>query len=83
MFSFDLILMDYRMPEVDGCMCTERIRAMKEIQHDIPIIAVTAQIVQGSREKCLEAGMDDFLAKPFTLEELHLKICTWLQKKTE
>jgi CheY-like chemotaxis protein len=83
LFSFDVILMDYRMPEVDGRSCAKRIRAMKEIQHDIPIIAVTAHMVPGSREECLEAGMDDFLGKPFTLEELHEKLCHWLQKKTE
>ncbi len=83
MFSFDVILMDYRMPEVDGCICTERIRAMKEIRHNIPIIAVTAHVMPGSREKCLNAGMDDFLGKPFTLEELRDKLCYWLQKKTE
>jgi CheY-like chemotaxis protein len=82
MFSFDLILMDYRMPVVDGCVCTKQIRATKEIAH-IPIIAVTAHVVAGSREECLAAGMDDFLKKPFTLEELHQKVCYWLQKKTE
>jgi CheY-like chemotaxis protein len=82
LFSFDLILMDYRMPEVDGCVCAERIRAMKEITQ-IPIIAVTAHVTPGTREKCLEAGMDDFLGKPFTLEELHQKLCHWLRKKSE
>jgi len=83
MLSFDLILMDYKMPDVDGCICTQRIRTMKEIQNNIPIIAVTANVMKGSREKCLEAGMDDFLGKPFTLDELHQKICYWMQKKTE
>jgi CheY-like chemotaxis protein len=83
MFSFDVILMDYRMPEVDGCTCTQRIRAMSEIRSNIPIIAVTANVMTGAREKCLEAGMDDFLGKPFTLEELHQKLLFWLQKKTE
>jgi CheY-like chemotaxis protein len=82
MFSFDLILMDYRMPEIDGCACAKHIRQMKDIQY-IPIIAVTAHVVQGSREECVEAGMDDFIPKPFTLETLHEKICFWLQKKTE
>ncbi len=83
MFSFDLILMDYRMPEIDGCMCTQRIRTMKELRHRIPIIAVTAHVVPGSREMCLKAGMDDFLGKPFTLAELHQKVDYWLQRKTE
>ncbi|CAN5525220.1 hypothetical protein BH11CYA1_BH11CYA1_41310 [soil metagenome] len=84
MFSFDVILMDYRMPEVDGCICSERIREMKEeIRGNIPIIAVTAHIMPGSKEKCLAAGMNDFLGKPFTLEELEAKLCFWLERKTE
>src|SRR5262249_49667027 len=44
MLAFDIILMDYRMPEVDGCLCSLRIRAMKELRGDIPIIAVTAHV---------------------------------------
>jgi len=83
MFSFDVILLDYRMPEVDGCTCAHRIRAMKEIRSNIPIIAVTADVMTGSREECLAAGMDDFLGKPFTLEELHEKLIFWMQRKTE
>jgi CheY-like chemotaxis protein len=82
MFSFDLILMDYRMPEVDGIVCTQRIRSMSKIDR-IPIIAITAHVVKGSKEECLAAGMDDFLGKPFTLEELHQKLNQWLQEKTE
>ena len=81
MLAFDVILMDYRMPEVDGCMCTQRIRAMKELRGDIPIIAVTAHVTEESREKCRQYGMDDFLGKPFTFEELHEKLSFWLQKK--
>ena len=82
-FSFDLVLMDYRMPEVDGCICTQRIRALTNLRSDVAIIAVTGDVSAGTREKCLEAGMDDFLAKPFTLEELHEKLCLWLKKKAE
>src|SRR5262249_32835432 len=83
MLSFDIILMDYRMPEVDGCLCSLRIRAMKELRGDIPIIAVTAHVNDDSREKCRQAGMDDFLAKPFTFEELHEKLWFWLRLKQE
>lgn len=83
MFSFDVVLMDYRMPEVDGCACTQRIRAMKEKTGQIPIIAVTGRVTNDSREECLAAGMNDYLAKPFTLEELHEKLNLWLHKKEE
>jgi len=81
MISFDVILMDYRMPAVDGCLCTQRIRAMKELRNNIPIIAVTAHVTGDSRARCLESGMDDFLGKPFTVEELHEKLCFWLRKR--
>ncbi len=82
MFSFDVVLMDYRMPEVDGCGCAQQIRSMKELRSNIPIIAVTAHGSQENRQRCFEAGMDDFLEKPFTFEELHEKLCYWLRTKT-
>lgn len=82
-FSFDVILMDCRMPEVDGYLCTKRIRELTEKTKTIPIIAVTADVLPPNREKCLACGMNDFLPKPFTFEELHDKLCFWLQKKEE
>lgn len=82
LFSFDVILMDYRMPEVDGCKCTGMIREARALDQ-VAIIAVTADVMPGCREKCLAAGMDDFLPKPFTLDELHDKLCFWLGKKEE
>lgn len=78
--SFDLILMDYRMPNVDGFSCTHRIRAMKKLKSGIPIIAVTAHILPEHRATCLEAGMDDLLSKPFTFEELNEKLNYWLRR---
>ena len=85
--SFDLILMDYRMPEVDGCICTKRIRTMSEHavgSHDrVPIIGVTAHIQPESKHICIQAGMDDYLPKPFTLEELKEKIEYWLSKESD
>jgi CheY-like chemotaxis protein len=78
MFSFDLILMDYRMPEVDGYACTREIRAMKEYSKRIPIIAVTAHVTLDSKLQAIDAGLDDFLPKPFTLEQLKEKIDQWL-----
>lgn len=82
MFSFDLILMDVRMPETDGLMCTGRIRQLtNENARKIPIIAVTANVMPDDKAKCLSAGMDDYLPKPFTLEEMHEKLCLWLHKR--
>ncbi len=63
--DYKLILMDWRLSGMDGLECTRRIR-MRESAHGnrIPIIAVTANAMNGDREKCIEAGMDDYLSKP-------------------
>ena len=67
--SFALILMDIQMPEMDGLEATRRIRAQPGPNQHAPIIAVTANAMQSDRIACHEAGMDDFLAKPFTREQ--------------
>jgi CheY-like chemotaxis protein len=72
---YDLILMDCQMPEMDGYEATRRIRNHFLIQlRDIPIVAMTANAIKGDREKCLEAGMDDYVSKPLNLETLSLAI---------
>ena len=68
--AFDLVLMDVQMPGIDGIETTSVIRQMENGRRRIPIIAVTARAMQGDRERCLAAGMDDYLAKPVHPAEL-------------
>jgi signal transduction histidine kinase/CheY-like chemotaxis protein len=73
--SFDVILMDIQMPLMDGCQAARAIR--KELQINIPIIAMTAYALDSEREQCIREGMNDYLAKPFTEADLLQKITSW------
>ncbi len=79
---YQLVLMDCQMPEMDGYQATKRIRgAIDETNHShVTIIAMTANSMKGDREKCLAAGMDDYLSKPITPKLLDEKITLWLNK---
>jgi CheY-like chemotaxis protein len=77
---FDLILMDCQMPEMDGFEATRRIRDQKSTAH-IPIIALTANALPEDREACLQAGMDDYLPKPFKPEALRAMLERWVQAR--
>src|SRR5690606_33499912 len=68
--NYDVILMDVQMPEMDGLEATRQIRMDLALSEQPYIIAMTAAAMQLDREKCLEVGMDDFLAKPTRLEDL-------------
>lgn len=75
---FDVILMDVRMPGMDGLEATRRIRAAEaSYGRHTPIIAVTASAFTDDREECFQAGMDDYLGKPFTAEGLRLMLGRW------
>jgi len=67
---YDVILMDVQMPEMDGIDATRHIRQDENPQERLSIIAVTANTMQGQKEICLEAGMDDYLTKPLRSEQL-------------
>ncbi len=76
--SFDVILMDVQMPEMDGLEATGAIRALEKTTGDhIPIIAMTAEALKGDRERCLDAGCDDYLTKPIRSEELAGALERW------
>lgn len=76
--KFDLILMDCFMPEMDGYEATRKIRLFEKEQKHIPIIAVTANVVESAKQDCLNAGMDDFLSKPYEDVELGNVLSRWL-----
>ena len=75
--SFDLVLMDVMMPEMDGIEATKEIRRLEDQGPHIPIIALTANVFSEDREKCLQAGMNDFVAKPIDAEKLIEQIVKW------
>ncbi|MGA7826689.1 MAG: ATP-binding protein [Geobacteraceae bacterium] len=77
--SYDLVLMDFQMPVMDGIEATHRIRLLdrKKGQHTT-IVALTARVMEGDREECLERGMDDYLSKPFSMEAMRQMLERWL-----
>ena len=78
--QFDIVLMDCSMPEMDGYETTRRMRQLEGRPGRIPIIAITAHALPGEREKCLAAGMNDYLAKPVAIEQLGAMIKLWSSK---
>ncbi len=75
----DLILMDVNMPEMDGYTATRLIRRLSAPVAGLPIIALTADATQDDREKCLQAGMDNFISKPFRMEEIAIMLKKYLR----
>ena len=76
---YTVILMDCQMPEMDGFAATQAIRQQeRERSNHIPIIAMTANAMQGDRERCIEAGMDDYISKPVSKQALKTALESWI-----
>ncbi len=78
--SYNLVLMDIQMPEYDGFSGTKMIRNIPNEKKDIPILAITAHALAGDKEKCLEAGMNDYLSKPIIADQMIRMIDFWILK---
>jgi CheY-like chemotaxis protein/HPt (histidine-containing phosphotransfer) domain-containing protein len=83
--SYDLVLMDVQMPEMDGLEATRRVRdaGSAVLNHAVPIIAMTAHAMRDDRERCLAAGMDDYVTKPIVPEALAQALDRWLPREPE
>lgn len=83
--KYDFVLMDCSMPEMDGFEATRWIREQEKSDREgrrIPIIALTANAIRGDRERCIDAGMDDYLTKPINPRRLYKTLSIWVQKMT-
>lgn len=76
--NYDIIFMDVQMPVMDGYEATKNIRKISKYK-DIPIIAMTADVMEGVKEKCIDSGMNDYISKPLDIKELFNKISNWIQ----
>ncbi len=77
--SFSLVLMDLQMPVMDGFTCTEKIRARKDSLKDIPIVAVTANLMDADKKRCINSGMNDYLPKPLSIDHLKKTLEQYLE----
>jgi CheY-like chemotaxis protein len=80
--SYGVVFMDVQMPDIDGREATRRWRRTTDgaTPADVPIVALTAHVGQAERDACRDAGMDDYLSKPFGIEDLSQMARTWLDR---
>ena len=76
--GYDLVLMDCQMPTMDGFAATAAIRLAEDPGRRLPVIALTANAIKGDRERCMAAGMDDYLTKPIDARALAAKLAAWM-----
>jgi signal transduction histidine kinase/ActR/RegA family two-component response regulator len=79
--AYDIVFMDCQMPELDGFEATARIRDLDGERSNVPIVAMTADAMPGDRERCLNAGMSDYLSKPVNLEDLQQAAERWIAQE--
>lgn len=78
-FKPDLILMDINMPEMDGYTATNELRKFPELNH-VPIVALTANVMKGDREKTMAAGCDGYISKPIDVDRFPVEVINYIQK---
>jgi CheY-like chemotaxis protein len=80
--AFDAVLMDVQMPGLDGYQTTAELRRLEESAGHTPVIAMTATVTEGERERCLASGMDDYLGKPITRASVSAVLERWVSART-